>query len=196
MFTSLDDVVKEQIVKVVWEEGREGLVIVDKSYKIVACNKAFCDMTKYSEKEVIGRDFSIFSVKSEASLEIDHFTEILNSVQKVVTYVRKFVTKTDRVIIMEAKAISTGVPDTLMIMSLPPDMDRVPPELISPKIDSDALYKAIAFELVTNFKSNKLNAAITVIIVTVVIALVQKFFGIVISPEMINTLSPTGVNLP
>jgi PAS domain S-box-containing protein len=85
-------------------EAPVGLCILDENWRAISANKAFCELTGYEEREVIGSTYALYTHPEDLSANIVLTDEFFRGIRSEYTYEKRYIRKSGEIIWVSVKA--------------------------------------------------------------------------------------------
>lgn len=85
-------------------EAPVGLCILDDNWRAISANKAFCELTGYEEREVIGSTYALYTHPEDLSANIVLTGEFFRGIRSEYTYEKRYIRKSGEIIWVSVKA--------------------------------------------------------------------------------------------
>ena len=84
-------------------EAPVGLCILDENWRAISANKAFCELTGYDEREVIGSTYALYTHPDDLSANIVLTDEFFRGIRSEYTYEKRYIRKSGEIIWVSVK---------------------------------------------------------------------------------------------
>lgn len=85
-------------------EAPVGLCILDQTWRVISANKALCDLTGYSEQEIVGSTYALYTHPEDLAIDIVLTNEFFQGIRSNYAYEKRYVRKTGDILWVSVKA--------------------------------------------------------------------------------------------
>ena len=87
-----------------------GLGILDKDKRVICANKALCQLTGYSEQEILGNTYELYTHPEDLSANVILTDEFYRGLRSEYTYEKRYIRKSGEIIWVSVKATHVELP--------------------------------------------------------------------------------------
>ena len=88
-----------------------GLVILGKNKRVICANKALCQLTGYSEEEIIGKTYELYTHPHDLAANLALTDEFYRGLRSEYTYEKRYIRKSGEIIWVSVKATGVELPE-------------------------------------------------------------------------------------